>query len=117
MVTVVLTVSASAEVLSVPVGPWTSVQLSGARAAWTLDAAIVMELVATANNLAAILLGGRDIAVPRPSMFWTATDDDLRAIFAYLRSLPPVNHHATNAEPIAMCRKCGTAHGGGALNH
>jgi len=51
------------------------------------------------------------------SYFRNLTDDDLRAIFAYLRSLPPVNHHATNAEPIAMCRKCGTAHGGGALNH
>ncbi len=43
---------------------------------------------------------GRDILPPMP---WqgiaTLTDDDLKAIFAYLQSLPPINNHVPNPVP------------------
>jgi hypothetical protein len=42
--------------------------------------------------------------------------DDLRAVFAYLQTLPPVKHHLDNAEAFSLCRKCGNVHGLGAMN-
>ncbi|HEX6639655.1 MAG TPA: hypothetical protein VF215_01010 [Thermoanaerobaculia bacterium] len=48
--------------------------------------------------------------------FRNVTDDDLRAIFAYLRSLPPVRHHVSNTDPPAFCRICGRRHGLGEAN-
>lgn len=44
------------------------------------------------------------------------TDDDLKAIFAYLRTVKPVQHRVDNAEPAALCKLCGQTHGGGGLN-
>jgi hypothetical protein len=44
------------------------------------------------------------------------TDDDLKAIFAYLRTLPPVKHRVDNTEPLTYCPVCRTVHGGGELN-
>ncbi|HJR60184.1 MAG TPA: cytochrome c [Vicinamibacterales bacterium] len=44
------------------------------------------------------------------------TDEDLRAIFAYLKTLEPVNHYVDNALPPALCAKCNLLHGGGARN-
>jgi mono/diheme cytochrome c family protein len=44
------------------------------------------------------------------------TDDDLKAIFAYLRTLEPVRHEVDNTEPVAYCRVCRRKHAGGALN-
>jgi hypothetical protein len=40
----------------------------------------------------------------------------LRAVFAYLQTLPPVKHHLDNAEAFSLCRKCGNVHGLGAMN-
>jgi mono/diheme cytochrome c family protein len=45
------------------------------------------------------------------------TDEDLKAIFAYLRTLPPVKHVVDNSVPPTFCELCGSAHGGGARNH
>ena len=46
-------------------------------------------------------------------MPWTAysgmTDEDLRAIYAYLRTLPPVSHVVANGPNPTQCRKCGLA--------
>lgn len=44
------------------------------------------------------------------------TDEDLRAIFAYLQTVPPVEHYVSNLDPIALCPKCNIEHGGGAMN-
>jgi hypothetical protein len=44
------------------------------------------------------------------------TDDDLSAIFQYLRIQQPVRHHVDNAEAPSLCRLCGTIHGLGDLN-
>jgi hypothetical protein len=44
------------------------------------------------------------------------TDDDLKAIFAYLRTLKPVKHRVDNTEPSAYCKVCGGTHGYGDRN-
>lgn len=43
-------------------------------------------------------------------------DDDLKAMFAYLKTLPPVKHRVDNAEPPTPCRICGASHGAGDRN-
>ena len=44
------------------------------------------------------------------------TDDDLRAVFAYLESVAPVRHSVSNTEPPTLCRGCGRRHGLGNAN-
>jgi mono/diheme cytochrome c family protein len=55
-----------------------------------------------------------------PAMPWALysrmNDEDLGAIFAYLRTLRPVKHVVTNAAEPAACRVCGLRHGGGDRN-
>jgi mono/diheme cytochrome c family protein len=48
--------------------------------------------------------------------FRNMTDDDLKAIYAYLRSLTPVKHVVDNTEPPTYCRICGHTHGYGERN-
>ncbi len=62
-------------------------------------------------------VGAREI---RPIMPWwyfgQMTDGDLKAMFAYLRTLTPVHHRVDNNEPITYCRICRRKHHAGALN-
>ena len=55
-----------------------------------------------------------------PIMPWNnfrhLTDDDLRAMFAYLRTLSPIKHRVDNTEPSAVCKLCGGQHGLGDRN-
>lgn len=55
-----------------------------------------------------------------PFMPWIAyrgaTDEDLAAVYAYLRTLPPAKHVVTNGVPPTHCRVCGLDHGGGDRN-
>lgn len=44
------------------------------------------------------------------------TDEDLKAIFAYLQTLPPVDHYVSNADPVELCALCNIEHGGGGRN-
>ena len=44
------------------------------------------------------------------------TDEDLKAIFAYLRTLKPVKHRVDNTEPPTDCKLCRARHGAGNLN-
>ena len=44
------------------------------------------------------------------------TDDDLKAIFAYLQTVKPVKHRVDNTEPPAYCKVCRLKHGGGDQN-
>lgn len=44
------------------------------------------------------------------------TDDDLKSVFAYLKTLAPVDHYVDNARPSTPCAKCNLAHGGGERN-
>ena len=49
-------------------------------------------------------------------VFRNMTDDDLKAMFAYLRTLKPVHHLVDNAEPPTLCKLCGQKHGLGDRN-
>jgi hypothetical protein len=44
------------------------------------------------------------------------TDGDLRAMFAYLQTVPPVQHLVDNTLPPTRCPVCGGIHGGGDQN-
>ena len=49
-------------------------------------------------------------------VFRNMTDEDLKAIFAYLRTLPPVKHRMDNTESSTACKRCGFSHGLGDHN-
>jgi mono/diheme cytochrome c family protein len=49
-------------------------------------------------------------------MFRNMTDDDLKAVFAYLRTLKPVHHMVDNTEKATLCKVCGQKHGLGDRN-
>src|SRR4029077_12974838 len=55
-------------------------------------------------------------AMPTQSPSEGMTDADLKAIFAYLRSLPPLAHRIGNRERPTYCPVCGRRHGLGASN-
>ena len=44
------------------------------------------------------------------------TDQDLKAVFAYLKTLKPIDHYVDNAVAATACAKCGLPHGGGERN-
>jgi hypothetical protein len=45
------------------------------------------------------------------------TDDDLKAVFAYIHPLPPIKHGVDNSVTPTMCPLCGQIHGLGEKNH
>jgi mono/diheme cytochrome c family protein len=55
-----------------------------------------------------------------PAMPWwmysRMTDADLKAMFAYLRTLPPADHRVDNTEPPTHCKLCKQKHGAGERN-
>ena len=55
-----------------------------------------------------------------PIMPWVfyrdMTDEDLKAMYTYIRTLKPVKHTVDNTEPPTDCRLCGLKHGGGNRN-
>lgn len=56
----------------------------------------------------------------RSSMPWSyygrMGDEDLKAMFAYLKTIKPVRHQLDNFEPPTYCRLCKQRHGFGATN-
>jgi mono/diheme cytochrome c family protein len=48
--------------------------------------------------------------------FRNMTDEDLKAIFAYLETVPPVKHHVDNSEASTYCPICRQKHGFGEKN-
>ena len=44
------------------------------------------------------------------------TDDDLKSMFDYLRTLKPVKHRVDNAVPATYCKRCRQKHGLGESN-
>ena len=50
------------------------------------------------------------------SIYKNLTDDDLRLMFAYLRTLKPVQHRVDNSEPQTLCKLCRQKHGAGDRN-
>jgi hypothetical protein len=59
----------------------------------------------------------RQLSSIMPVMIYkNMTDDDLRAMFAFLRTLKPVKHRVDNSEPPTDCKLCKQKHGGGSEN-
>jgi len=50
------------------------------------------------------------------AVFRNLSDDDLKAIFAYLQTLKPVQHRVDNTEPPRYCKLCRGKHGFGDRN-
>jgi hypothetical protein len=48
--------------------------------------------------------------------FKNLSDDDLKAIFAYLRTVPKIKHRVDNTLPPTYCKLCKQKHGGGEQN-
>jgi hypothetical protein len=44
------------------------------------------------------------------------TDQDLKDLFAYLKTLKPIDHYVDNSLPPTYCPRCGLTHGGGERN-
>ena len=44
------------------------------------------------------------------------TDDDLKAMFAYVKTIAPVRHRVDNSLPPTDCPRCGLHHGAGSQN-
>ncbi|MBX3279523.1 MAG: cytochrome c [Acidobacteria bacterium] len=62
-------------------------------------------------------VGGRMLNPTMPwALYGRMTDDDLKALYAYLRSVPPVKHKIDNTAPPTMCRLCKANHGLGKEN-
>jgi hypothetical protein len=49
-------------------------------------------------------------------MYGKQTDEDLKAIFAYVKTIPPVQHRVDNSLPPTDCPRCGLRHGAGSQN-
>jgi len=63
-------------------------------------------------------VGARRLSQIMPwATFRNMTDGDLRAIFAYLKTLPPVKHCVDNTEPSTYCPIDKNFHGFGDRNH
>lgn len=62
-------------------------------------------------------VGARPLNRTMPySVYRNLTDDDLKVIFAYLRTLPPVVHRVDNTEAATLCPKDKNRHGFGDRN-
>ena len=61
--------------------------------------------------------GARQLNAAMPWYFYgKMNDEDLKSLFAYLRTLKPVNHRVDNTEPPTMCKICRQKHGLGDKN-
>jgi len=62
-------------------------------------------------------VGARKINPIMPYPFYgNMTDDDLKAISAYLRTVKPVKHRVDNSLPVTYCKLCRQWHGAGNQN-
>lgn len=72
---------------------------------------LFIEVIRTGKVKARVL----NPVMPR-SYFKNMNDEDLKAIFAYLKTLPPVKHRVSNVDPPTPCKRCGGVHGLGDQN-
>lgn len=62
-------------------------------------------------------VGARKLSSVMPYAFYgNMTDDDLKAIFAYLRTVKAVQHRVDNSLPVTYCKICKQWHGAGNQN-
>ena len=63
------------------------------------------------------LVNGQPLNPIMPVMVYKGlTDSDLKAMFAYLRTLKPIQHKVDNSLPPTACKLCRQRHGGGDKN-
>jgi mono/diheme cytochrome c family protein len=96
-------------------GPWGRV----ASANLTLDSSGIAHYDPTTflQAMRTGYVGGRALSPLMPwSSFRGMTTDDLLAIFAYLKTLPPVRHFVDNTDAPTFCRVCKQTHGLGSSN-
>jgi len=62
-------------------------------------------------------VGARALSPLMPwQIYRNMNDEDLKSIFAYLKTLKPVSHRIDNGEPPTFCKVCHSKHGLGELN-
>jgi cytochrome c553 len=62
-------------------------------------------------------VNGQPLSVAMPTAaYHNLSDEDLKAIFAFLRSVKPVQHRVDNSLPPTDCKLCRQRHGGGDKN-
>ena len=49
-------------------------------------------------------------------VYHSMTDDDLKSVFVYLRTLKPIKHQIDNSLPLTACKLCRLKHGAGDQN-
>ena len=60
---------------------------------------------------------GRALSDAMPWRFFgNMTDEDLKAVFAFLKTQKPVDHYVDNSMPATACAVCKLTHGGGERN-
>ena len=75
------------------------------------DEALFIETIRTGKVRA------RELHTTMPWAYYRKmTDNDLKLVFAFLKTLKPVKHSVDNSLPPTMCRLCGYAHGAGERN-
>lgn len=59
----------------------------------------------------------RELSGAMPWIYYRGmTDEDLKSMFAWLRTLPPVKHSVDNTQTVSKCKRCGNEHGAGERN-
>ncbi len=62
-------------------------------------------------------VGARPLSPIMPyALLKSVSDDDLRALFAFLRTVRPVKHRVDNSLPLTACKVCRQKHGAGDQN-
>ena len=62
-------------------------------------------------------VGARPLHSPMPWWFFkNMNDDDLKELFAYLRTVKPIHHRVDNSETATQCKQCNGKHGDGEQN-
>ena len=75
------------------------------------DAALFREVMRTGR------MKGRELSPLMPwIVFRNLSDDDLDALFAYLKAMPPVKHVIDNVDAVTKCEICGGEHPLGRYN-
>ena len=96
-------------------GPWGSVASANITPDATgipyYDESLFLSVIRTGQVKA------RKLSPIMPVMIYkNMTDDDLKAIYAYLRTLKPVKHRVDNSVPPTECKLCKQKHGAGDQN-
>lgn len=93
-------------------GPWGRVASANLTPDPTgIDSAMFMQAIAAGY------VNGRKLSPVMPwDIYNKMTDEDIAAMFAYLKTLKPIRHFVDNTQPPTYCKVCRQSHGGGNQN-